>query len=534
MGQRIFRHQLTDSICKEYLSSSKNKKQKELDNCSISSRKKSSLMMPISKLSDKSINSVDKKDSNSSLFNVTNDYAIEYNLDDPLNIIKKFQNIDIRSGLINHLIPKNKRINVLTINLITKLTESECFTNLNLGALFGIYFNKEVCKIEINIISNENNNKENKLINMIDNRVIMEKMVEFMVFKTKVTVVINNKFIYRILPGFNNHSIILSYKNKQISFDSNNDFRIEEHNFVEKMLKDFIHHNFSEIDSDFESLQKMKLSINQQIEKNIDNIILPTIVFEVDKENLKILKYNEQAFVGYFKYLASKFKFVSLKLKFTNDEEKLTITDDKLNEIMNFINKFVESVENQIKEFKYIVLCIDISNFYYKNIIDTSSSALIEEIDDFYIGNTKREAYYPFKYLVNKRSTMININFQKLICRRKLENLTLAFIINQNEKDHKLESNDVNLVSKLNALDNTEKKINEYVYSYYNRKLKNSIDSRLQIMYKVKALKKIKKTKFLMKKIFEFEFGKDFPRKFIVSNILDYSIKLVQNERITN
>ena len=77
MGQRIFRHQLTDSICKEYLSSC-NKKQKELDNCSISSRKKSSLMMPISKLSDKSINSVDKKDSNSSLFNVTSDYAIEY------------------------------------------------------------------------------------------------------------------------------------------------------------------------------------------------------------------------------------------------------------------------------------------------------------------------------------------------------------------------------------------------------------------------------------------------------------------------
>lgn len=533
MGQRIFRHQLADSICKEYLTTNK-KKPKDSDNTSILGSSKSKLMAPVTKLSNKSINSVDKASSN--LFNVSNDYVIEYNLDDPMNIIKKFENFELRSGIINHIIPKSKKINTLTINLMTKLSEKECLTNLNLGALFGIYFNKEVNNIEINIINSDKKDESNDRNScLIDNRIVMENMVEFMVFKTKVTVVINNKFIYRILPGFNNHSIILTYKNKQISFDSENDFRIEEHNFVEKMLKDFIHHNFSEINSDFESLQKMKLSINQQIDKNIDNIILPTIIFEIDKEKLTVSKYNEQAFLGYFKYLSSKFKFVSLKIKFSlGNDQKPIISDENLEELLIFINKFIINIENQIKEFSYLVLCFDFSDFLYKNIVDTSSSSIIDEFDNFYIGEIKREAYISFTTLKNKRSAMINQNFKKLLKMRKLENLTLSLKVNQNEKDHKLESNDIELASKLNSAESLNEERNEYTYSYYNRKLKNSIDARLQLIYKLKSLKKIKKSKYLIKKIFECEFGEKFSSKFLVSQTLDYSVKFIQNERITN
>ena len=429
MGQRTFRNQLADTICKEYLNNEKE----------------------IVKVKEKLV-----------------DIEMEFILENPLEKIKNFYKI--KNGIINHITRGNERINNLKIIIRTILSQNQCYLNLNFHVLFGFFIDKDINKIEILIFSEKDPIKPPILI---DNRSMMNQLIDFMVFKSKVNVVVNNKFIYHILPGFKNHSIVLTYKNTEESFNSDKDFQIDEHNFVESILKDFMHHPYSEISCDFNSFQTMKLCINKQLSNNIKNIILPVI---------DLTDYNRQIFIGFFKFLSSRFKFVSLKLRFDIGKE---------NKSLKIIEDVINDVKDQLKEIEYTIVAFDI---YSEGI----------PLEETLLSNSEKIA----------KRILVKEIFKKVITNNDLQKLCLVDVRQENIVKNTL-----------------VKEQTIFGFIYYNRKLIQTLTSRLCLFSK-KPMMNIKKKKFLLIEFLEFCFGKNFRQKFLITGEYDFSIDIITNRKV--
>lgn len=541
MGQRTFRSQLADSLSKDYniLSNSCNRN-KECDSTSNKSATKGSSNK------DKLV-----------------DVKLDFFLEKPLHNCTE----TVRNGIINSLTNNNLKINKLVLFIRTTLNEYQCYSHLNLQVLFGLYFIKDINSIEIHIISNmkpkaespekegfssENSSvtsnssqfslKKEDYIYTINNRKIMDKIIEYMVFKTKVNVVINNKFIYHILPGFKNHSIVLTYNNQLENYNSDKDYSIVEHHFIESLIKDFIHHSYSEIVVDFESFQNMKLSINKQIPNSIKNIIVPTLVIK-DLDH-----YDKDAFITFFKFLTSKFNLASIKIKFmknsdlshkpystsklslfknTNERVKVlpnaygsyfdlipnlpnsnyeetfnvdnniieeeSANDDVLNKKLNLIRTLLNDLKPIIKEFVYLMLTFEF--------------------------NLEKEAKKSKNYLefYENTNTTIKKTFKQIIIEHDFQKLALM----NNFK-----------ISIPNSKTNATDEINKYSYVYYNSKLSNTLITNILLLKSNTSLYPYFKRKPILMNYLSFLFGKDFKKKFLVEGEYDFSIETIPNRKI--
>lgn len=511
MGQRTFRSQLADSISKEFYQEQTRKENSK----------------------PKIPNQVN---SNEKLIDVEIDFCLE----DPLRKLKD-NSFRIKNGIINSLTSGNSRINRLKLNILTSLSNRATYSNLNLQVVFGVFFKKDINFIEVKILSNYNDKAENhpeeqvvypsskkNYTRLIDNRSIMNKIIDSMVFKSKVNVVLNNKFIYHILPGFKNHSIVLSYKNSSESFESKEDFTIVEHHFVETLLNDFIHHSYSEIATDFASFQTMKLSINKQIIKSVNNIILPTLVIK-DIEN-----YNKGVFKTFFKFLVSRFKFVSIKIRleegsYLENLENQDSGDEKSNKDENLYEDIIDHTQNsfeskegkyfelisrmlgdlkeEIKCFEYIIIIFEINlstTSKQNKKLDIKNNDLISSYN--HNSNTDKISIDKIKGLFK---TIINENdFQKL-----------ALVYHQHE-----------FIANTNT--NLEDEINKFHYVYFNRKLSQSLISNFKLLKSNEKLRKINRKKPVLILYLEFLFGKDFRNRFFVDGEIDFSLEVIMNTKI--
>jgi hypothetical protein len=511
MGQRTFRSQLADSISKEFY----NQDQSRTENT------KSKAGNPVTSTINEKLIDVD----------------IDFCLEDPLRKLKD-NSFRIKNGIINSLTSGNSRINRLKLNILTSLSNRQTYSNLNLQVVFGVFFNKDINFIEVKILSNYKNisqinsdvtistNSTNKKYynELIDNRNIMNKIIDSMVFKSKVNVVLNNKFIYHILPGFKNHSIVLSYKNSNESFDSKEDFSIVEHHFVETLLNDFIHHSYSEIATDFASFQNMKLSINKQISKSVNNIILPTLVIK-DIEN-----YNTGVFKTFFKFLVSRFKFVSIKIRLeegnynenqefdeynskylqendlqeNKDPCQVDSFENKQRKIFELISRMLGDLKSEINNFEYAILIIEINlNEVKKNLNYNISN------NDLISTNKNNDE----KISVN----MIKGLFKTIINENNFQKLALVYHESSTIQNSKTFLHD---------------ELNKFHYVYYNRKLSQSLVSNLKFLKSIEYLKTVQKKKPVLILYLEFLYGKNFRSKFFVDGVVDFSTEIIPNTKI--
>ena len=532
MGQRTFRGQYIDNLAKDYY---KIESSSEVNNKDI----------PL----DPNNNTINK----CYLRNANNKLNSEYliNLDYLFDLSKPFGTIkdieSVRTGILNCYMSANKKIEHLKLKIKTPFNENKIYQNFNFNLLFGIYFIKDINNIDIKIIyeskeiknsNNEIKNSEDNILTNIeyqDNREIMSSIMEYMVFKSYVNVVINNKFIYHIQPGFNNHSTILSYKSplsSSINSYDNTNNKCDSKEYIESLLKDFLYHSYSVVKGSFTSLQNLKLSINKSFSNNAKNIILPRI---------ELCNYNKEinGILGFFKFLKLKFKFVSIEF----------IVLDKSYNLYGLMNELKSIIAN----FEYIIISFEfrcyIDEFTYNNntqlynitenlnrsnqqnlakynsdiSIDINKNCLssnnLKEKENLILNTAQENA----KILKSKlRIPFLNqINcleeFKKFMHYNKLEKLTIAEHVYR-----KAVNNKTSLIENINL----------YFTINYNRSLSEGIYSILFAFLKHKNLKKVKKIKHIMNKLFELVYGIEYKKNFYSKRKFDFSTTKTKNTKI--
>ena len=460
MGQRSFRGQLMDNITRDYLSNNETT-QKNNNNTRVFYNSTASIYSNLSHTNAYEESTETKKEQ-------LIDLDFEYDLTNPFSKVKDMEKI--RKGIINYFMQGNKRIDKLNLTLKTGLINKEIYQNLNLHLLFGVFFIKDINSINITI-----KNKDNEVI---DDREIMSNIIDYMVFKKKVDVVINNKFTYQIHPGSKELSVILSYCSLK-SFKAG--FKDDEIIY----LRDFINHTHTSIKANFSTLQKYKLFINKSIAKEGNSIILP---------NIEVSNYNEEreGIISFFQFLVSKFKFVSIEIILLNSldykQSYETILTD-LNQIL--------------REFEYVIL-----NVKFKSL----------DVDLQQLPNNVHLMRKNLNIPVLEENTVITY-CASLIQKFNLHNITLTQHIHSKV-----------LNTSTRFLDN----IIMYHYCYYNRKLAEKCYSIIFLFSsrKNKGLTKIGRKKPIITTILEFCLGSQFRKEFYIKGELDYSNEIVKNKKI--
>lgn len=250
------------------------------------------------------------------------DLEFEFDLSNPFSKVKDMEKI--RKGILNYFMQGNRQIDKLDLTIKTDLTENQIYQNLNFHLLFGVYFFKDISKINILI--------KDKSGTLQDNREIFMSIIDFMVFKSKVNISINNRFIFQIHPGEKETSIVTSFD----MLSSSNSETDES-----SLLRHFLNHSYSIISADFNSLQKYKLSITKTFSSDSECLI--SSVIEI-KDYLK----EKEGLISLFSFFSSKFKFLSIELKINDENIELLLTD----------------LQKYLKKFLYIIISfkVDIHN----------------------------------------------------------------------------------------------------------------------------------------------------------------------------
>lgn len=448
MGQRTFRGQLTNSLINEY------------------SKKDRENQIPDENLKGSCYKSLDVN------------YV--FNLADPLENVSDLSKL--KHGIINSIMGGKYKIRNLNLDIRTPLGKNEVYQNMNLNILFGSNFKRDIEKLFIRIID-----KENKLQ---DNRRIISQVLDFLVFKSKQTVLVNNKFVYHILPNFGEHSIVLTYKgettilseaarkeatqgslknqigefpdqikiegalNPQLNKESE---PIDDRSFILNLLTDFINHSFSTISGSFVSLQKCKLAITKSVPSKVNNIILPIIDLST------IIKNNERYnLASFFDFISSKFKYISVEFKINYGN-------------FSFAD-FILRYEDQIKRSEYTIM-----NFTFEE--------------------------HALQFPGVKQLLKIN----------KLDNIAVTEHVFRKVKNE------------ITGLNDYEDK---YKYVYYNRKQAEQIYSTLFIVDRNPKLRKLKHKKPILDNLLEFKLGFGYRDKLFTEGEVDFSTHTVRNKRL--
>lgn len=458
MGQRSFRGQLIDSLQREYLTSNKEKSSKK--NLYNEQR-----LLPTSHIYSSQIHGFSFKSNGNDVIGKEQMIDVEFDFDLGNPLLKIIEPERVKMGIVNYLMEGNKKIMTLKLNLQNPLKSNEVFKFNNLQILFGIYFLKDIPFINFTIKDFEHQ--------LVDNRIIIKDILEYMVFKSDVRVVINNKFIYHIHPGDKDTSIVLLYS-PQV-----NNNEIENKNYI----KDFICHEYNEINSEFSVLQSYKIIINQLLfnkDKHINNsyIIIPKI---------KILSYQKDkaALQSFLNYLSSKFKKASIEFIFNEEEETDTYS-------------LIRDNQEILKQFEYIIITFYINK--PKPVLPNNAHLL------------KRNIYIP------EVTNDLNLNkLTTLLQKLKLEKVLLGNLIKS-----QIMNEETGLFDRTTVCN----------YTYFNRLLNEKCQLLLFTLSKSTHTKKLKSKKPILNNLFEFCFGSKYRKMFYIKDKEEYFYKTVKNRQI--
>lgn len=457
MGQRTFRGQFVDNLARDYMNTqTRNPKKKE-----------SSLNFKFSSKKEDEFSSSNAVSSSARQTEQLIDLDYEFDLNNPFDKIKEENLERVRKGILNFFMSGNKRINKLNLTIKTHLNENQVYQNLNLHLLFGIYFFKDINSINITIKDKEGN--------IQDNKEIISNIMEYMVFKSKLNVVVNSKFIYYVKPAFKDHSLILSYKTPPHA-DVNSKEDSEE--FIDSLLKDFLGNQYLNMKASFTSIQQSKLALSKTFPSGAKNLILPYIeLTDYTKE--------KEGLISYFKFLSSKFKLVSIEF----------IIKDKNADV----SQILEDISSYLHEFDYIIISFNINTYEIKPLPNNAhllkSKLKLPSVEE----NKLIERAKNYLYSNKLEKVAITEHF----VRQTIDNKTLVF-----------------------------ENVNFYQYVYYNRKLSEKISTMLFAVKKNKKTRKLRTKRPIIDKMLQFIHGKDYSNQFYVKGKCDYSTEVVKNTRV--
>ena len=423
MGQRTFRAKLADTLVKEYVKPKPQAKISEID------------------------------------------VTYEFDLDFPINNIQDNK----RGGIINSFVSKDTKIRNLYLTIMSKnFGEGKSYLHKNLNILFGAFFVKDISQIYIKLVNPNNGG-------VFDDRDLIIAIIELMVFKKKKVVIVNDKFYYRIVPGFQEFSIVLTYRdNLPLIFDSKKGFET----FKPILFQDLIYHSYSEILFSFEALQKCKLAINKAVPKSVNNIVLPQLKYNYKINN----NFKEPEFLLFLEFLKSKFEIVSLEIKLLD-----MIKDVKY--MIEIMDNFASNFHHILKEFKYLVVVFNFNNF--QDLEEHSS-------------------------IFNQYS--MNYILRKILKKHFLQNLSLG--------------NHVSIKS-FNKKSKIEDKYEKYDFAYYDNEQVNEVYLPLFAIKKAKVFankKPFKKT--VLNNFLEMKNGLDYRKRLLTDKSFDFSCEIIENRKI--
>lgn len=456
MGQRTFRGQFTDNLIKEYMPEAKdNSKGKKYLNPVYSSSKSS-----ITNRAEIMINNAETEE--------MIDLSFEFDLSNPVSKINIEEVDKLRKGILNYHTSGKKRINKLTLIIKTSQSQKETYQNYNLHLLFGIYLLKDINEIRVSIVDVEGQ--------LNDCRQIINNLIEYIAFKSKAIVVINDKFIYHYHPGFKGIFLIMNHhqcckEHRSLLAQHKQAVPNDDGMFVASLLQDFLFHSYQNINAAFTNLHQLKLLINKTYSGRAQNIILPKIEvcsFSQDKCTLE----------SFLNYLSSKFSYVSIEFKIER-EASLDMLDQ---------------LKEKFKEFEYLVI-----SFHF---IEAQEISLKKARN----------------FLISPEDSQFLDSAQMILAKNKLTQVTIAEHISDS-----LPSKQPNHPADL---------IDFYQYVYFNRILLEEVTTILTAVTKSKPTKKIKGKKPIINCLLEFVFGQNYHRNFYIRGKCDYSVKTIKNRKV--
>lgn len=386
MGQRAYRGKYTDSMVRDYM----NRKGNVLEEQYFFSGK-------------------------------PQDVKFIFDLDDPLKEVD-CDNINLNRGLLNCVIPKNKKIQ--NLNLIIKsriLGQKISYLHSNLYCLFGTHFVKDISFINISLY----NPDTDKLVN---ERRLIQNILDFMCFKTIKLVNINKNLMYYVIPENSEFAIVLAFR--EINY-------AERHiNFLAN-LEDLIFHPYSKFSNTLQNYRRCLGAIDKTIPKEVTNLILPTIMINLPslEEIEKRLELNKNK-----KYKQSSINQETLE-KEAEEENKNDISNDNKNIKLDFETS---EIPNQ--------------NKYYNS--NSDSALLFEDLNDF-LKEIKKREFRVISFELKIKLDNLD-DYKKSIL--KLNKIKEQAAINKNDKENNIINNQQGELQNFSADNSTN-----------NNKRKNSI-----------------------------------------------------------
>jgi hypothetical protein len=288
MGQRAFRGRVTDSLIKNYFG-----------------------------------NEIKEQKDDHITYYRTIDLEYTFNLDSPLDDVD-VDNINLARGLINLSLPKNTKIGRLKLTILSKLfVMGKSYLNCNLYILFGSHFITDIGEIDIYLMNPDTNE-------LVNDRKVIQNILDYMCFKTIKRVAINNDLLYNVIPEYSEFSVVLAYD------DCVN-------------LKDLFFHTYCMFEASIINFSKCLRAIDKTLTDSIKNIILPVIYFnKCDVDNYAIIP----ELSNFISDLSTRFKSVSCELRIKSTEN-----------YEDFISRFVEENLITFRSFEQIYIA-----FHFENI----------------------------------------------------------------------------------------------------------------------------------------------------------------------